>query len=283
MFNFLHTFHPNPILFTLGPVAIHWYGLLVVLGIVAGIAVATWLAKKYGIKSDQVIDLAFWLVIFGLLGGRLYAVFLFADYYFSHPLEIFAVWRGGLAIHGAIIAGAITLWVYAKKKQQSFWQWADIVVVALALGQAIGRWGNYFNQELFGKPTSLPWGIPIDIANRPQEFLQSEFFHPTFLYESLLNLVVFGILLTLHLRRIKKDCHPDPAAAGEGSPGLQYGIIALIYLILYSAVRIGLEFLRIDETPAALGVRWPIVVSGMIILAAIWLMIQMRKKVHLEK
>jgi phosphatidylglycerol:prolipoprotein diacylglycerol transferase len=287
MFSFLNNFHPKPILLQLGPIAIYWYGVFVVAGIIAGIIVTMRLAKIYGISKDEVFDLAFYLVIFGLLGGRLYAVLLFPGYYFRNPIEIFKVWHGGLAIHGAILAGLITLAVYTWQKKQSFWQWADIIAPALALGQAIGRWGNYFNQELFGKPTNLPWGIPINFFNRPAEYVNFEYFHPTFLYESLLNLVVFGALMGLHAYRLKKQ---ESRSKNQGTTekqetGLEkqnywlrvtgYGLlntpgtIALLYLIMYSLVRITMEFLRLDETPEFFGIRFPVLVSMVVIAAAV--------------
>ena len=197
MLTFLHTFEPQPIILQLGPLALRWYGLLMVTSMIAGLLIVLRFARQEKIKSDDVFDLAFYLIIFSLLGARLYAVLLELPYYLNNPFEIIAVWHGGLAIHGAIIAGGLTLLVYCRKKRQSFWQWADRLVVALPLGQAIGRWGNYFNQELFGKPTDLPWGIPISPVNRPVEYLTSPYFHPTFLYESLLNLLNVGLLLFL--------------------------------------------------------------------------------------
>ena len=293
--NFLHTFHPQPILFEYGFIKIHWYGLLMVIAIFVGIFITVKLAKRYGFSKDHVYDLVFYLVIFSLLGARIYAVLLFPSYYSQYPLEIFQVWKGGLAIHGAIIGGIITLYYYAQRKKQSFWLWADILVVPLALGQAIGRWGNYFNQELFGKPTNLPWGIPIDTLSRGA-FSKFEFFHPTFLYESILNFIVFIVLLTLHIHRIKKqetmNKHPlTPTLSHDGeressAPSLIYknergrileirnwkleiSTITLLYLIFYSLIRIAMEQFRIDETPQFFGMRFPIIISGLIFIASI--------------
>lgn len=268
--NFLHTFHPQSILFEIGFFKIHWYGLLMVIAIFIGIFIAVKLAKHYGFSKDNIYDLVFYLVIFSILGARIYAVLLFPSYYSQYPLEIFQVWKGGLAIHGAILGGIITLYYYTKRKKQSFWMWADILVVPLALGQAIGRWGNYFNQELFGRPTSLPWGIPIDAFYRGSAFLKYEFFHPTFLYESILNLLVFIILLSLHIYKIKKNRHPERVERVEGSYFKQQtGSITLLYLVFYSLVRIIMEQFRIDETPEFFGIRFPILVSAGVIMAAI--------------
>ena len=154
MFNYLHTYLPKPLLLSFGPFSVYWYGFLIVLGILLGFWVITSLGKKYNLKSDDLLELGLYLIVFGLIGGRIYHIFLELGYYISNPLDVFKVWQGGLAIHGVLIAGVITLFIWAKKKKVSFWLLADLFVPALILGQAIGRWGNYFNQELFGKPTS---------------------------------------------------------------------------------------------------------------------------------
>jgi len=263
MFNFLHTFHPSPILLSLGPVQIHWYGFFIVLGILAALAVAIYLAKFYQIKTDTIIDLALWLTIGGLLGARLYDIFLEWPYFSTHPLDILKIWQGGLAIHGALIGGLIALLLFAKKYQQNLWQLAAIIVTGLPLAQVIGRWGNYFNQELFGYPTNLPWGIPIDLIHRPWQYLNSEYFHPAFLYESLGNLLIFLILIFLQTRFIKK---------GKINNSSNFLIITS-YFFLYSLLRFSTEFIRIDATPVVFGFRFPqlvsllIVISGLIYLA----------------
>ena len=171
MFNFLHTFRPSPILISLGPINIYWYGVFIVLGVLFAIAVAIYLAKSSNLKPETILDLAVWLIIGGVIGARLYDAALEWSYFSAHPLDIFKVWQGGLAIHGAIIGGLLALWFYVKKYQHNFWQLAAIIATSLPLAQAIGRWGNYFNQELFGNPTNLTWGIPIDLAHRPWQYL----------------------------------------------------------------------------------------------------------------
>ena len=268
MINFLHNFHPQAVVLVLGPLNIYWYGLLVVLGMAVGIGVAMMLAKKYGIPSERVIDLSFWLIIFGLLGARLYDDFLNFSYYWQHPAQILAIWQGGLAIHGAIIAGLITVFFWAKKKDLLLW--LAILAPAVAIGQAIGRFGNYFNQELFGLPTNIPWGIPIDLINRPNQYISFEYFHPTFLYESLGCLFIFIILLLLHYRLkstwTKKNL-----------------LIVLSYLCLYSVLRFSLEFLRIDETPLFLSWRWPQIISIIILLGSLIIWIYAAKKIPQKK
>ncbi|NUM25653.1 MAG: prolipoprotein diacylglyceryl transferase [Candidatus Buchananbacteria bacterium] len=239
MIEFLHTFNPQPIIFQYGLVTLHWYGIFVVSGILAGFKVVSRLAKKYQLAIDQIYDLGFYMILFGLVGARIFSVFLDLSYYRQHPLEIFAIWQGGLAIHGAIIAGLMVLGFYAYRQALDFWRLADMIAPALALGQAIGRWGNYFNQEIFGTPTNLPWGIPIEFKNRPIEYLSYDYFHPTFLYESILNILNFALLFFLHYRLKNKK------------PGL----IVLLYLINYSLIRLALETVRTDAVPLLLGLR----------------------------
>jgi len=244
------------------------------LAVLAALTVAIYLAKLHSIKKEAIIDLAFWLIVGGLIGARIYDVFLELPYFLANPLNIFKIWQGGLAIHGAIIGGLIALWLYAKKYQHNFWQLAAIIATSLPLAQAIGRWGNYFNQELFGYPTNLTWGIPIDLAHRPWQYLNYEYFHPTFLYESLGNLIIFIILFTLHIKKVTTRL-PD----GQG-----YELRVTSYLLLYSLLRFATEFIRIDAAPTAFGLRFPQLVSLMVIFSIfvyfIWLKI--RKKTALE-
>jgi len=241
-------------------VVIHWYSIVLLLAIGAGFLVVRTLAVQRKLAtSDHVYDLGFALILAALVGARLYAVLLFWPEYAKDPLEIFKVWHGGMAIHGALIGGAAALWWFCRRQFSRFFQWGDVIVPALAIGQAIGRWGNYFNQELFGPPTTLPWGIPIDAANRPVEFASFEYFHPAFLYESLLNLGLFALLLWL-LRKPRR-----------------IGTVGYTYLIGYGIIRFAMEFARLDVTPVVAGVRWPIVVSIALVAAgSVGLLVQPR-------
>ena len=253
-----------------------------VLGIIAGLTVVLKLAKRLSIKNDEVYDLGFYLIIFSLIGARIYAVFLELPFYLKNPFEIIAVWHGGLAIHGAIIGGVLTLIIYSWKKKQSFWQWADLLAPALALGQTIGRFGNYFNQEIFGKPTDLPWGIPIALQNRPIDYISQQYFHPTFLYESGLNLINFFILFFLlklkNSSKLQVTSLPRKIAKRFiWGYRLQEGAIALVYLINYSLIRIAMEFLRTAHTPEIFGIRLPILVSLGIIILSLGLIISRHK------
>lgn len=273
MSNFLHTFNPSPILATIGPINIYWYGFFVVSGILSALTVSLYLAKLYNIKSDIIIDLAFWLIVGGLIGARVYEVFLELPYYLASPLSILKVWQGGLAIHGALIGGLISLWLFLKKYNHDFWQLAGVISLGLPLGQAIGRWGNYFNQELFGLPTNLPWGIPINPANRPWLYENYEYFHPTFLYESLGNFIIFLILLSINFYWIKKS---------KKTSGFQ--LILFSYLFLYSCLRFALEFIRLDPTPIVFGLRFPQLASLVVIaFLALYLALIFWRKINHNK
>jgi phosphatidylglycerol---prolipoprotein diacylglyceryl transferase len=256
MLNFFHTFQPTPILISFGSLHVYWYGLFIVLGVLAALTVTLELAKRFGLSANKIFDLAFWMIIIGIVGARLYHVCLEWSYYRLDFWNIFKVWQGGLAIHGGIIAGTLVLIYFCWKEKINFWLLAGIFAPGVALGQAIGRWGNYFNQELFGTPTNLPWGIPIDFMNRPDNYLSANYFHPTFFYESLGDLAIFIILLLIILQFLKKKW-------------TNYKIVLLVYLILYSVLRFSTEFLRTDTTAYFFGYRWPQVISLLIIVISI--------------
>lgn len=258
---FIHTWQPSSVILSLGAFELRWYGVLLAVGAASGLYLFRRLGQKKGFLDNDLIDLFVWVTIAGFLGGRLYHVLNEFSFYLKHPTQIWMVWEGGLAIHGAMLAGITTLIIFAKQKKLSVWTLLDVVTPALALGQVIGRWGNYFNQELFGRPTGLPWSIPIEQAIRPRSHLEAQYFHPTFLYESLGNLAILGFLLWLGRRQ------PLPA-----------GVIALSYFILYGLLRIGTESLRIDQTPIIGSLRLPILMSGVMILTA--LVILYRKLHH---
>jgi phosphatidylglycerol:prolipoprotein diacylglycerol transferase len=259
MVDFLHTFHPQAILVSWGLVHIYWYGLCLVIGMLAALAITYRLAKYYNISSDTIFDLAFWLIIGGIIGARIYDDILQFPYYLQHPLQSLEIWKGGLAIHGGIIAGLLIIFWFSKKKNLNFWQLGAVLVPGLALAQAIGRWGNYFNQEIFGRPTNLPWGIPIDLINRPTLYLTAPYFHPTFLYESLGCLIISLILIIINVYAIRR----------HKLNNVTYSWLIALYLILYSLLRFSLEFIRLDPTPEIWGLRWPQIISLIIILLVI--------------
>lgn len=226
--------------FYIGPVYVYYYGIIIMIGALAALWLSIREAKYRGLDSEVVWDVVPWLLIAGIIGARLWHVFTPSksmgagvDYYFSNPIEILKIRKGGLGIPGAILGGVIALVIYCRKKKLNFFTWADVIVPGLALAQAIGRWGNFINQELYGSPTDLPWAIHIDMANRLPDYIQYETYHPLFLYESLWNLMNMFLLLVLERTRKEK---------------LIPGDLLLTYLIVYPLGRFLLEFLRIDSS-----------------------------------
>jgi phosphatidylglycerol:prolipoprotein diacylglycerol transferase len=221
---------------------IRWYGIILMAGAVAAAFLAEHEARRKGLKSEFVWDALIWVLIGGIVGARLWHVFTpppsmvalgyTTMYYLTHPLALINTRAGGLGIPGAIIGGGLALYFYARHRKMSFLLWADIAVPGVALAQAIGRWGNFFNQELYGKPSTLPWAIYINPENRIEAYKQFSTFQPLFLYESIWNLMIMGFLLWM-----------DRRFAGK----LKDGDIFLSYLILYPIGRFFLEFLRLDS------------------------------------
>lgn len=226
---------PGPFFIHWGGLQIRWYGLLIASAVLIGVNLSRYLAKLRGIKPDIVDALVIWLVIAAIPSARLYYVLFQWQDYAQHPDQILQIWRGGIAIHGAVLGGLIAALIFAKLKQISFWQLADLVAPSLILGQAIGRWGNFFNSEAFGRPTNSPWKLYIPLDRRPSGYEQFDYFHPTFLYESLWNFVVFAILIVLFFRSLKSK------------PSLKDGTIFLVYLVGYSLGRFWIEGLRTDS------------------------------------
>ena len=226
---------PGPIVLEIGSIAIRWYGLLIASAVLIGVTLSQYLAKRRGVNPDLLGDLAIWLVIGAIPCARLYYVLFEWQEYSQRPGDIIAIWKGGIAIHGAIIGGTIATMIFARLNQISFWQLLDLVVPSTILGQAIGRWGNFFNSEAFGKPTNVPWKLYIAPQYRPLEYINYEYFHPTFLYESLWNLGVFALLIWLFFWGLK--------------PGnrLKVGTLTLVYAIAYSLGRVWIEWLRTDS------------------------------------
>ncbi len=224
---------PGPIVFQVGGFVLRWYGLLIATAVLLGVSLSQFLAQKKQLDPDLIADVAIWLVLAAIPCARIYYVAFQWPQYQNNWSEILAIWHGGIAIHGAIIGGTIAVIVFAKIRRVSVWQLVDLIVPSLALGQAIGRWGNFFNSEAFGSPTNLPWKLYIPPANRPPEYMDSDYFHPTFLYESLWNLLVFSLLLWLFRRSLNKP--------------MQAGTLSLTYMICYSIGRLFIEGLRTDS------------------------------------
>jgi phosphatidylglycerol---prolipoprotein diacylglyceryl transferase len=222
----------SPIIFEAGPFALRYYGLCIALGIAAG----TWLTSRElarkGYDPALALDALFFTVPLGFIGARAYHVATDYDLYAGDPFPgVFAVWNGGLGIYGAVIGGFIGVLIFARVRGISPLVFADAAAPGLILAQAIGRWGNYFNQELFGRPSNLPWAIEIAPENRPADFADATTFHPTFLYESIWNLLVCLALLWIARRFADR---------------LKNGDILLLYVSLYSVGRFFVEALRVD-------------------------------------
>lgn len=227
----------------IGPLTLNFYGMILMIGVIAAAALSYYEAKRCQQNPEIVMDSLTWVVIGGVIGARIWHIFtppasmveqgITTMYYLTHPLHAIAVWRGGLGIPGAVAGGALAFYLYARKRNIRFGVWADIIAPGLALGQAIGRWGNYFNQEVYGSPSNLPWAITIDPQHRLPGFLDQATYHPLFLYESLFNLANMGFLLWFSRKYGKK---------------LKGGDVFLTYLITYPIFRFFMEFLRLDNS-----------------------------------
>jgi phosphatidylglycerol:prolipoprotein diacylglycerol transferase len=229
-----------------GDFTIYYYGIILMAGTMAGGWLAAREVARRGQDPEMVWDMLIWLVIGTIIGARLWHVFtpspssiaegVTTQWYFTHPLEMINLRRGGLGLPGGVIGGAVALFFYVRRNKMSFAGWVDIIAPCLALGQAIGRWGNFFNQELYGAPTDLPWKLYIDPQHRLQGFANVEYYHPLFLYESLLNLA--NMFLLIWVTRKFKDI-------------LKPGDVFLVYLVTYPVIRFFLEFLRLDSSQLA--------------------------------
>jgi phosphatidylglycerol:prolipoprotein diacylglycerol transferase len=254
--------------FSLGFLCVRYYGIILMLGALAGGYLATLEVKRLGKDPEIVWDLLVYLIVGGVIGARIWHILtpppssiaqgFTTLYYLTHPLDALAIWKGGLGIPGTILGGLVGLYLYSRgNKVFSFVQWTDIAAPSLALGQAIGRWGNFFNQELYGAPTNLPWKIEIDPAHRLAGFEDQSFYHPLFAYESILSIATMLFLLWLRRR---------------GAKGLKNGDIFNTYLIIYPAVRFGLDFLRLDAAEV-LSVNINQAIMAIVCVAAIGVLI----------
>jgi phosphatidylglycerol:prolipoprotein diacylglycerol transferase len=232
--------------FHFGPLTVNLYGFIIMMGAIGGAFLAQREARHRGQNAELVWDAFIWILLGGIIGARLWHILtpppsmvargITSSYYLTHPLDALAIWRGGLGIPGAILGGITTLYLFSRKRGVPFLLWADIAAPALAIGQAIGRWGNFVNQELYGAPADLPWAIFIDPQNRLPGFENLSTYHPLFLYESIWNIAnaLFLLWLGRHL-----------------SHKLKPGDIFLSYLIIYPLGRFLLEFLRLDSSQVA--------------------------------
>jgi phosphatidylglycerol:prolipoprotein diacylglycerol transferase len=245
---------PGPIFLKLGPLTIRWYGLMIALGFLAATYAARRMAKRWGIDGDKIVNGTLITFIGGIIGARLYFVALSWSYFASRPAEILATWNGGLSIHGGIVGGLLTGIIYCKMQKLPLLTCCDIGGTVTALGQAIGRWGNFFNSEAFGKPVppDFPLKLYIPLESRPVSYQNAEFFHPAFLYESLWDLTLFAVLYLLLADRLR----PYP------------GVTFLAYLGLYSVGRMLIEPLRTDSI-MVFGLAAPLIVSALCLIVSL--------------
>jgi phosphatidylglycerol:prolipoprotein diacylglycerol transferase len=223
---------PNPVFLQLGPVTIYWYGVLIVAGAMLAAYFVSKLSARYGHDPEIAWNILIVALFSGIIGARIYHIVSSWDYYAANPDQMFGLQMSGFGIFGAVAGGVLGLYIYTRIRHLRFLEWADYVAPGLLIAQAIGRWGNFFNQELYGPPADVPWAIYIDPAHRLPGYEMFERFHPTFLYESILNLI--GGLLLLWLARRWKS-------------GRLYGDIFFLYGMLYSAIRFFIEgFFRPD-------------------------------------
>ena len=253
---------PGSQLLNLGFFSIKWYGLLIAISVLLGLNLSKKLARSRGIDPHFISEALPSIVLSSIIGARIYYVIFeyrqFIGNNFFTPVKVLniylnvpsflAIWEGGIAIHGALIGGFLSIYLFCKSKKIPLKIFLDLLMPSVILGQSVGRWGNFFNNEAFGLPTNYPWKLFIPIQNRPMEFANYEFFHPTFLYESLWNLIIFFILIYIFKRQTKIN-------------SVKPGLISCIYLITYSFGRFWIEGLRTD--PLCLGGYPPFCEGGL--------------------
>ncbi|CAB4581253.1 MAG: prolipoprotein diacylglyceryl transferase [Actinobacteria bacterium] len=248
---------PSTGVWNLGPFPLRAYALAIILGIVVAVIMGDARWRKLGGKAGEISDIAVWAVPFGIIGGRIYHVITDAQLYFAagaNPIDALKIWQGGLGIWGAIALGAVGAWIGATRAGIRLAPLADAIAPGIVLAQAIGRWGNYFNQELFGSPTSLPWGLEIDLRYRPSGYEQFETFHPTFLYES-----IWAVLVAIFLITVERHWQ------------VNNGRLFLLYVTLYSFGRLFIEQLRIDPVNEAAGLRLnTFTAAALTLVFAVW-------------
>ncbi len=238
----------------LGPLRLHAYGLMLALGILAAVLIAErrWAAR--GHDPREIAKMMFPVVVSGIVGARVYHLFTGYDWSKDGVVGAIRIWEGGLSIWGAVAGGLIAVAVIARRRHLDMLELFDTIGPAVVVAQAIGRWGNWFNQELFGRPTTLPWGLRIDVSHRPPGYTQYTTFHPTYLYESLWCLLVFGIIVWAERRR-----------------ALRKGQAFALYVALYTFGRIWFEALRVDKATHVFGIRFNLLMSVVLCVGAtIW-------------
>jgi prolipoprotein diacylglyceryl transferase len=254
---------PSSSTFDIGPLSIHFYGLTLLVAIAAAVAITGLRWTRRGGDWDLIFRVAVWGVAFGIVGARLYHVVTSWNELPDEWWGPFAIWKGGLGVWGGIGLGCIVGAIVAHRSGASVARLADCVAPGLLVAQGIGRFGNWWNQELFGKPTSLPWGLEIDPANRPIDYVDKSTFHPTFLYEALWCFAAAGLLLLIE-RRFKGRIRP--------------GNLFALYVLVYSIGRLWIETLRIDPSHEIAGIRLNVfVAAAAIVLSAAFFVVWQRR------
>ncbi len=252
----------DPIALSLGPIQIHWYGVIIGVGIALALYLAMREGERRGLHKDIFPDLMLWAIPIAIISARIYYVAFEWDYYSQNPGDIIKIWNGGIAIHGALIGSVITAIVFSRKKNISFWKLADIAAPSIIIGQAIGRWGNFINQEAHGGEVTRSFleglFLPEFIIN--QMYIDGTYYHPTFLYESIWNLL--GFILLMSLRRVN----------------LRQGEIFLSYVIWYSIGRFFVEGMRTDSLMLTESLRIAQTISIALIVLAVGLIVYRRVK-----
>lgn len=252
----------NRVALDLGFIKIYWYSITMFLGVFSGILVAYMEVKRKKIDTSKFENMAFYAILFGFLGARIYYVLFNLSYYLSSPMEIIKVWKGGLAIHGGIIGASLAMFFYCRKNKLSFMEMVDICAPALLIGQVIGRWGNFFNSEAHGGIVTRAFLEKLYLPNFIIDgmYINGAYYHPTFLYESLLNLLCFIVLMIL--RRNKK---------------IKLGVLTGIYFMWYGIIRFFIESLRTDSLMLG-GIRMAQAISVILFIGGIVLIITSRKR-----
>ena len=256
----------NPVAFELFGIEVNWYGIIIVTGIIIAIWLASREAERVGFKSDDIIDFMFWALPLAIVGARLYYVIFEWRYYAANPSQILAIRNGGLAIYGGLIAGVLVVYFFTRSRYLSFWKFTDIAAPSVILGQVIGRWGNFMNHEAYGGETTRAFLESLHLPNFiiDNMFIEGLYRQPTFLYESLWNLVGFGILLYLR----------------QKSDWLKVGEVTFAYVLWYSFGRFFIEGMRTDSLYLFGAVRVSQLLSAILFISSLILIVYRRKKVN---
>jgi prolipoprotein diacylglyceryl transferase len=252
---------PSKGILHLGPLPLHAYGLCLALGVLVAVAIAERRWEARGGRAGTIGEIGVSVVVSGVIGARVYHLFTGYDWDAGGLSGTFKIWKGGLSIWGAVAGGALAVVIIAHRRKLPTLLLLDAIGPAVVMAQAIGRFGNYFNQELFGRPTRLPWGLEIDLQHRPAQYVRFETFHPTFLYESLWCLAIFGLIIWAE--------HRFKLATGQSFA---------LYVTLYTFGRFFFELMRSDPASEVFGVRFNALLSAVLcVLGAVWFVVLGRR------